>query len=172
MIIWGVWQTWTATPPMYSEGMLTGRGGWRILCDAALQVGVDISRGNFQSQKVTTEQIFKFSFCWQSKYVLWQNRIYEIEFRLDKRILKKVAKTPVAQNLKEMGVVRKMDLFGHAYWWIEGRSLKLLNCVQAKLWKCLLVKNLKIFIPKIAFVLWLKIYLLFGIDIVIFWGIL
>ena len=66
-----------------------GGVGWQILCDAALQVGVDISRGNFQSQKVTTEQIFKFSFSWHSKYVSWQNRIYEIEFRLDKRILKK-----------------------------------------------------------------------------------
>ena len=109
MMIWGVWQTWTATPPMYSRALKgCWRGGWQILCDAALQVGVDISRGNFQSQKVTTEQIFKFSFSWHSKYVSWQNRIYEIEFRLDKRFFqKKTCLNASCLKLKEIGVILK-----------------------------------------------------------------
>ena len=48
-------------PYVLSLSLSLGMLWWQILCDAAPQVKLDFSRGNCQSQKVTTELIFKFS---------------------------------------------------------------------------------------------------------------
>ena len=69
-----VWLKCAAMPLMYSLSL--GMLGRRIVCDAAPQVRLSFSRGNCGSQKITTEQFFKFST--QSKHFPLQDKNHEI----------------------------------------------------------------------------------------------
>ena len=106
------WVAGVADPMWRSPSSRSGHLTWQFSKPKSYD------RANFQIFLQLTVKV-----CFMAKQNLW-NRV-----QTRQKNLKKKCQNASCLKFERNGdsTKTKMDLFGYAYWWIEGRSLKLLN---------------------------------------------